>query len=903
MSGRGTHKPDPSAGAAADVFLDFLARRAEGAALAIGDLCAARPELAARLELLWAAHQAALDDAPAHSGVLARRLGSDGAPKISLPELDVELSDAAAVTDVDAPTGTRFRIESELARGGMGAVFSAYDSDLRRRLALKVALRDGFALGSQQSDSKLSRFVEEAQITGQLDHPGIVPVHELGVDKEGRVFFTMRLVRGRDLKRIFELSWSGEENWTRTRVLHVLLKVLEALAYAHTKGVIHRDLKPANVMVGRFGEVYIMDWGVARVMGSADARDLRPRPAPTTATISAVRTDRREHVAADVESAVVTMDGEVIGTPAYMPPEQARCETEKMSPRSDVYSIGAMLYHLLTRQAPFTAPGVRVSPWVILLRVAEERPRPVSEFGAEVGQEIEPELAAICEKAMQREPDLRYPTAEAMKADLEAFLENRVVSAYESGAFAQVRKWVARNRALAAAAALALISATAGLSIYSFAQRSYAKELERKNSELTEARGLADSNAAAARDETVRASHKEQVTSQMLELFTGMFVRQDPHTALGRTLTVDDVLGEASQRIQGDSTLDPEVRSALMVSMAQLVHARGNTAAAAELYRGALEIRNAWRGEGAPESLLALGHLIGVKLELGQFTDALELSQRRIELLRAAHDDDSIEVLRAECALAALYSSTGRPFDAESIFQRVVDLQADRPADSELATLNAAENLAVLWASAGKSDRAIEFLSRRIRELQRTQGEDSQGALLAADALGGILISADSHAEAIGPLEHAVKVRERIDGRGSVACLKTRALLGRSLTLARRLPEAEIQLREALGGLEGAFTADHENCDAPRWDLARVLQLLERPAEAVPEWRRLSARHDQKWGATHLRARRALEHLIESLRDSGALPEARTLADELIRRAREGGGDVAACEELRRALE
>src|SRR5262249_15892429 len=150
-----------------------------------------------------------------------------------------------------------------------------------------------------------ARFLEEAQVTGQLDHPGIVPVHEIGLDQNGRIYFTMRLVQGRDLRQIVELVHEGKDGWNQTRALGVILKVCEAMAYAHSKGVIHRDLKPANVMVGYFGEVYVMDWGLARVVGQADTHDLRLRlNAPA---LTPVETDRAEEF--------VTLDGEIMGTP------------------------------------------------------------------------------------------------------------------------------------------------------------------------------------------------------------------------------------------------------------------------------------------------------------------------------------------------------------------------------------------------------------------------------------------------------------------------------------------------------------------------------------------------------------------------------------------------------------
>ncbi|MCA9317888.1 MAG: serine/threonine protein kinase, partial [Planctomycetes bacterium] len=185
---------------------------------------------------------------------------------------------------------------------------------------------------------QVARFLEEALVTGQLDHPGVVPVHELGLDPTGRVFFTMKLVRGEDLRAVLGRVHRNEPDWTVPRALGLLLRACEAMAYAHDKHVIHRDLKPGNIMVGRFGEVYVMDWGLARVLGRPDARDLRLRPdVGTTASLHSER-----HEQASEHSPLVTMDGDVVGTPAYMPPEQARGAIDELSPASDVYALGAI---------------------------------------------------------------------------------------------------------------------------------------------------------------------------------------------------------------------------------------------------------------------------------------------------------------------------------------------------------------------------------------------------------------------------------------------------------------------------------------------------------------------------------------------------------------------------------
>jgi WD40 repeat protein/tRNA A-37 threonylcarbamoyl transferase component Bud32 len=325
----------------------------------------------------------------------------------------------------------RYAIGSELARGAMGRVMVAWDQELRRDVALKV-------LRGPSDDSRQSRrFIEEAQIAAQLDHPGIVPIHELGVDPEGRPFFAMRLVRGNDLGAVLELERSGANGWSRTRVLHVLLRVCEAVAYAHHKGVVHRDLKPANIMVGRFGETYVMDWGLARVIGQP-AQD---QPSTRTAAETSVDTVRAQIAAEDDISPLLTRSGDVVGTPAYMAPEQAGGATATVDPAVDVYAIGAILYHLLSGSPPYQDGNRHVPANEVLATLRTTSPTPLPD-------QQPAELRAICERAMARDPAERYAGIEALATDLRAFLELRVVTAYQVGRFAELRKWVARNRAL-----------------------------------------------------------------------------------------------------------------------------------------------------------------------------------------------------------------------------------------------------------------------------------------------------------------------------------------------------------------------------------------------------------------------------------------------------------------------
>ena len=479
----------------ADLLEGFLERRARGEAVDLAELCAAHPEHAERLRSLSAAVDrldAALSLAAGRSPFherLASVYGDGADPGIELepPATAADSGSEVLARLVRRAGGVgRYRLQDEVARGGQGAVLRVWDEDLRRPLAMKVSLERASA--KEESARSIGRFLEEAQVTGQLDHPGIVPVHELGLDAEGRVYFVMKLVKGRDLRAILAQVRAGEEGWTRTRALGVLLKVCEAMAYAHSKGVVHRDLKPANVMVGRFGEVYVMDWGLARVLGHAGDADAR-----IEGRSEGVRSSARERGRSDQDPRLLTREGDVIGTPAYMPPEQARGDRNAIGPRSDVYSAGAMLYELLAGHAPYVEPAARVDNVALWRRVQSAPPARLSSIAR--ARDVPPELVAICEKAMAREAAARYRDMSELAEDLRAYLERRVVRAYETGAVAELRKWVARNRGLAGAIAASVVLALLGL-----AATGYVEARGRRKAEKSELRAR-DQELAAKREQ------------------------------------------------------------------------------------------------------------------------------------------------------------------------------------------------------------------------------------------------------------------------------------------------------------------------------------------------------------------------------------------------------------------
>ena len=367
-----------------------------------------------------------------------------------------DTADPCTVKEVlkrQSTNGERYVVEGELARGGMGVVVRAVDCDIRREVALKFLL-------DPSNPNKTLRFIEEAQITGQLEHPNIVPVHELGIDAQKRVFFSMKMVKGRSLAQILDDLRANNaavaKVYTLGRLLNVLVGVSNALAFAHSLGVVHRDLKPANIMVGDFGEVYVMDWGLAKLLrtesrpqGQADqfAAAMGGDGPGSESGAGKVMTSR------DQESEL-TMEGTVLGTPVYMPPEQASGQIKAIGPHSDVYSLGAMLYEILTLEAPVDRTGGFAA---ILQRVIQGEIMPPHQRNPARAAEgkIPAELSAIAMKALARDPRLRYASVEAMRRDIELFQEGRTVSAKEDTRREMLIKFVRRNRALSGATAAA----------------------------------------------------------------------------------------------------------------------------------------------------------------------------------------------------------------------------------------------------------------------------------------------------------------------------------------------------------------------------------------------------------------------------------------------------------------
>jgi serine/threonine-protein kinase len=406
--------------------------------------------------------------------------------------------------------GGRFRVLRPHAQGGLGVVSVAMDEELHREVALKE-IQERYACENEPR----SRFLLEAEITGSLEHPGIVPVYGLGHHPDGRPFYAMRFVRGESLKDAIARFYggrdlSGEANGAATssaeplahpvefrRLLARFLDVCNAIAYAHSRGVLHRDLKPGNILLGPFGETLVVDWGLAKVVGRADdaggsSGDATLRP-PSASGVGE------------------TVTGSVIGTPAYMSPEQAEGRLEALGPATDVYGLGVTLYVVLTGRAPFHGENVAE----ILARVRRgEFARPRS-----VKSSVPNALEAICLKAMAKEQSDRYSSPRALAEDIERWLADKPAAAYPEPLPDRLGRWVRKHQTLVTSTAAVLFMAACAAGLVAGQRSVHARDIERKNADLAQANRSLD-------NERTKAEEREQLAVHAVERFRDAVIEE-----------------------------------------------------------------------------------------------------------------------------------------------------------------------------------------------------------------------------------------------------------------------------------------------------------------------------------------------------------------------------------------
>jgi serine/threonine-protein kinase len=587
---------------------------------------------------------------------------------------DRSSADATATTSFGSATsdGQRFRILRPHAKGGLGAVFVALDGELNREVALKQIL-DSHA----DDEASRRRFLLEAEITGGLEHPGIVPVYGLGTYGDGRPYYAMRFIRGDSLREAIERfhadaslkSDPGRRSLELRKHLRRFTDICNAIDYAHSRGVLHRDIKPGNVIIGKHGETLIVDWGLAKALGEGEAGS---------------PSDERTLIPSSASGSAETLPGSTLGTPAYMSPEQAAGDLDRLGVRSDVYSLGATLYCLLTGKAPFDGDVGEVLRGV--QRGGFPPPR-------QLDSTVDQSLQAVCLKAMATRPEDRYPSCHALADEVDRWMADEPVSARPDRRIQKLARWSRRHRPLtwsaaAALAVLAVTSTTATIFVNGARGRERAAlaraevNLERANANFLLARQAVDDYFTRVSQNTLL---KVQSSRDLRELRKGL---------------LEDALKFYRAFIdrRGD---DPALRRELARAYARvgtITDEIGTKPDALSAHTKALEIRRALADADpsdltlrvdVAETLDAIGLL---HRSLGRMTDCHESfaeARASLEPVVATHPDrtDALFQLARACSDGGAARKISEQWDqagalysrAREIFGRLVKIDPDEP--------------------------------------------------------------------------------------------------------------------------------------------------------------------------------------------------------------------------------
>jgi serine/threonine protein kinase len=781
------------------LLVDWLLKGAGREGGSIEDLVAAHPRLGGHLR--------ALHDSLAgfRSLILSEREAERLLGLVdSLPR---EAAPAGAAAAPAGPVGTarpdaspRYVEARVLAQGGMGTILRAWDRLLQREVALKVLTQPG----PEGEAETRARFLAEAYVTARLDHPGIVPVHDLGADTDGQPFFVMKLVDGITLREALERLARGDEGWTQNRAVGVLARVAEAVAYAHSKRVLHRDIKPDNVMVGPFGETFLMDWGLARVLG----RDGAP-PAPDADDLTLLSSADIERVVGRACGAtdsrpdgwLVTQDGKVLGTPAYMSPEQARGEVERVDERSDVWSLGALLHHLITGRVPRVRPGEQPLPLTVLLRARTERLAPARDLCPDAP----PTLLRICERALSERPEERYRSADELAAALRDYLEDR------SEAREEARRQAAR--------ATHLLEFLLGVLGSADPSRARGREVTVREVLDRAARRVRAQPTGSALDD----AHVHQVLGRL-------------YKELGRFAESVEHLRAAHAGFTGALGARHADALAAAADLALSLRRAGQAAEAESLLRTTHAAQARLLGARHPDTLRTLELLAALLHRVrGRLAEAGELYRQVLDGRREALGPDDVLTLETQGRLGLLLSDQGDLPGARGLLESAAHGLSLVHGDDHPATLIALSDVARLLWQSGQLEPAARTFLRVLGVQVRILSASHPDTLLTRNNLGMVLLDQGRLAEALAELQPAAEGCAAELGDRHPRTLDFRSNLARALLDAGRAAEAEALLRRVLADAGLADGVDETHAARYRTHLGRALLELGRAGEARAE--------------------------------------------------------------------
>ena len=718
----------------------------------------------------------------------------------------------------------RYRIIRLVGKGGMGAVYEAEQYQPKRIVALKV-IKSSWA-----DPSLMRRFEQESEALARLHHSGIAQVYEAGTADSGtgvQPFFAMEYVAGGQPLTLYAATHHLD---TRQR-LEMMAEICDAVHHAHQRGLIHRDLKPANILVDEHGHPKILDFGVARVTDS------------------------------DTQATRQTDVGQIIGTLAYMSPEQALADPLELDTRSDVYALGVILYELLAGKLPYTLSN-KLHEAVVTIR--EQDPAALSSVNRLYRGDIETVVA----KALEKDKTRRYTSAADLAADIRRYLKDEPIVARPASASYQLRKFARRNRALVAGVAAVFVVLVAGVVVSTReAVRARAAE-QRANSEAAAAKAI---NDFLQNDLLAQASASNQ---------------SRPNSKPDPDLKVRTALDRAAERITGKFDKQPEVEAAIRDTMGQTYQDLGLYPEARKQLERALDLYRRVLGAENPKTLRTMYRLGDTAQIQGKYPEAEALYSQTLQIARRVLGPEHPDVLRAMNGLATVYDLQRKPAQAEALYSQTLEIRRRVLGPDHPDTLRTVTGLATVYFSQGRYAQAEALFSQTLEARRRVLGAEHPDTLTAMNNLANTYQAEGKAAEAEALYKQALEIRRRVLGPEHSDTLYSMICLADIYFAQRKYAEAQAFFSQALETDRRVLGPEHPDTLLAMNGVGSALDGQGKYAQAEAVFSQTAEIMRRALGPAHPNTLIAMNNLRETQQEQGKYAQAEALQNQILETSR-----------------